>query len=128
MSAPLDMTTLQVAQAAPHSAAPAAEPTRTAQLPTDCERVASIDVTVDVPTRYHLPQIPNVAALRKQTSGENIVVSTAGHGPLVMDHFVAAAHSAHPPVVVLGDGTVLTAAEVQAQPEQLIAPALCAPR
>src|SRR5882724_8554158 len=125
MAAPLDMSApTEIAQA---YSSPGAEPVRTAQLPADCER-RSIDVTVDAAIRYVLPQIPDVAAFRKQTNGANIVVSTEGHGQLVMDHFVTAAHSAHPPVVVLGDGTVLSAEEVLAQPELLIARDLCSPR
>ncbi|MBL8836467.1 MAG: hypothetical protein JNL66_09485, partial [Alphaproteobacteria bacterium] len=134
MAAPLDQSPatapIELAQAAPRTGA---QPNATgdaamvASLPADCER-ASLAVTVDQTIRYHLPEIPNVASFRKQIAGDAIVVTSQGHGLLVMDGFMRAAQSGHPPVIVLGDGTVLTAAQVLALPEQTLAPELCVPQ
>jgi hypothetical protein len=135
MTAPLDGTSsdaqaaIEVAQAQPRTggAGGAAGAQVVARIPPDCVR-SDVRVEVDTPNRYVLPQVPGVGALRKMVQGSDLVVSVRGLGALVLDEFVTAAQSSNPPLLVLGDGTVLTARQALALPDRAIALDRCQPQ
>jgi len=98
-----------------------------ARLPGNCTRTDLPLSAASGPLVISLPQVTDAHSLRTMRVGVDLVVSARGFGALVLDGFFAAAASATPPVVLLADGTTLSAQDMLAHPGSEIALDACQP-
>ncbi len=97
-----------------------------ARLPAACMR-SDIAVAGSTALVFTLPQVANAQALRTMVVQDDLVVSSRGYGALVLDGFLTAANSAAPPMLILADGTSITAQEALVRPGSAIALQGCQP-
>jgi hypothetical protein len=118
------MTTVQLAQAQPASGTSDSGSPVVAQFPASCA-LNDVQVRADSGSRILLPQATSAAALRKQVIGNDLALSAPDLGVIMLRDFVRAAGAADPPVLVLADGTALSAFQLLAWPDAELAASGC---
>lgn len=91
-----------------------------ARLPPPCA-LDTIQVSLGGGHRFLMPQIFAADTLRKQIIGADLALSAPEFGVLVLRNFIPAASGRAPPSLVLADGTALSAFQVLAWPDVVLA-------